>query len=118
MEETYFKLLPLLADLGLVYAHIVDHAAMGAPVVPTPFEQALRKAWPRTFFIGGSFDQASGQQAVNDGLVDWVGLGRALLANPDLVARFEKGQALNAPDMGTFFTPGAKGYTDYALAAA
>ena len=116
LEETYFKLLPVLADAGLVYLHIVDHAAMGAPVVPTLFKQALRKVWPRTFFIGGSFDQASGQQAVNDGLVDLVGLGRAFLANPDLVARFEKGQALNVPDMGTFFTPGAKGYTDYPLA--
>jgi N-ethylmaleimide reductase len=118
VEETYLKLLPLLADAGLVYVHIVDHAAMGAPVVPTPFKQALRKAWPRTFFIGGSLDLALGQQAVNEGLSDLVGIGRAFLANPDLVGRFQKGQALNAPDMGTFFTPGAKGYTDYALAAA
>lgn len=118
VEETYLKLLPLLADAGLVYVHIVDHAAMGAPVVPTPFKQALRKAWPRTFFIGGSFDQASGQQAVNEGLVDLIGLGRAFLANPDLVQRFKQGLPLNAPDMGSFFTPGAKGYTDYPLAAA
>ena len=118
VEETYLKLLPLLANAGLVYVHIVDHSAMGAPVVPTPFKQALRMAWPRTFFIGGSFDQASGQQAVDDGLVDLVGIGRAFLANPDLVQRLQKGQPLNPPDMGTFFTPGAKGYTDYALAAA
>jgi N-ethylmaleimide reductase len=118
LEETYFKLLPLLADAGLVYVHIVDHAAMGAPALPATFKQALRKAWPRTFFIGGSFDQASGQQAVNDGLVDLVGLGRAFLANPDLVQRLQTGKALNAPDMGSFFTPGAKGYTDYALATA
>ena len=117
-EETYFKLLPQLADAGLVYVHIADHAAMGAPVVPLTFKQALRKAWPRTFFIGGSLDQASGQQAVKDGLVDLIGLGRAFLANPDLVQRLQKGQPLNAPDMGTLFTPGAKGYTDYALAAA
>ena len=107
-----------MADAGLVYVHIVDHAAMGAPVVPTNFKQALRKIWPRTFFIGGSFDHASGQQAVNDGLVDLVGIGRAFLANPDLVQRLLKGQPLNAPDMGTLFTPGAKGYTDYAMAAA
>lgn len=118
LEETYFKLLSVLADAGLAYVHIVDHAAMGAPALPAAFKQALRKAWPRTFFIGGSFDQASGQQAVNDGLVDLVGMGRAFLANPDLVQRLKKGLALNAPDMGTFFTPGAKGYTDYALAAA
>jgi len=118
LEETYFKLLPLLAEAGLVYVHVADQAAMGAPVVPATFKQALRKAWPRTFFIGGSFDQASGQQALNAGLVDLVGLGRAFLANPDLVQRLQTGKALNAPDMGSFFTPGAKGYTDYALAAA
>ena len=118
LEETYFKLLPVLADLGLVYVHIVDHAAMGAPVIPAAFKQALRNAWPRTFFIGGSFDQASGQQAVDEGLVDLIGIGRAFLANPDLVQRFKNRVALNAPDMGTFFTPGAKGYTDYALAVA
>ncbi len=118
VEETYLKLMAQLADAGLVYVHIADHVAMGAPEVPATFKQALRKAWPRTFFIGGSFDLASGQQAVNDGLVDLVGIGRAFLANPDLVARYQKGQALNAPDMGTLFTPGAKGYTDYALAVA
>ena len=118
LEETYLKLLSILAGAGLAYVHVADHAAMGAPVVPIAFKQALRKAWPRTFFIGGSFDQASGQQAVNDGLVDLIGLGRAFLANPDLVQRMQKGQALAAADMGTFFTPGAKGYTDYALATA
>jgi N-ethylmaleimide reductase len=111
LEETYFKLLSLLADAGLAYVHVADHAAMGAPAVPAAFKQALRKAWPRTFFIGGSFDQASGQQALNDGLVDLVGLGRAFLANPDLPQRFEKGLALNAPDMGTF-------YTDYPVVTA
>jgi len=117
VEETYLKLLPLLAAAGLVYVHIADHSAMGAPAVPLAFKQALRKAWPRTFFIGGSFDQTSGQQAVNDGLTDLVGMGRAFLANPDLVARFKKGLPLNAPDADTFFTPGAKGYTDYPVAA-
>lgn len=118
LEDTYFKLLALLADAGLVYVHVADQVSMGAPALPLAFKQAMRKAWPRTFFIGGSFDQASGQQALNDGLVDLVGLGRAFLANPDLPQRFEKGLALNAPDMGTFFTPGAKGYTDYPVVTA
>ena len=39
--------------------------------------------------------------------------GVPFLANPDLVARWKSGAALNAPDFGTFYTPGAKGYTDY-----
>ncbi|MEY4140515.1 MAG: hypothetical protein RLZZ371_2697, partial [Pseudomonadota bacterium] len=76
-----------------------------------------RKAWPRTFIIGGSFDQASAQQAVADGLTDLVGMGRSFLANPDLVLRLKKGLPLNAPDFNTLFTPGEKGYTDYPLAA-
>ena len=118
LEDTYLTLLRLLAEAGLAYVHVADHVAMGAPALPAAFKQALRKAWPRTFFIGGSFDLASGQRAVDDGLVDLVGLGRAFLANPDLVERLKKGLALNAPDMASFFTPGTKGYTDYPLAAA
>lgn len=117
VEETYLKLLAGLADIGLVYVHIADHAAMGAPPVPAAFKQAMRKAWPRTFFIGGSFDQASGQQSVSDGLTDLVGMGRAFLANPDLVTRFKKGLPLNEADAGTFFMPGPKGYTDYPAVA-
>lgn len=115
LEESYLELLSRLATADLVYVHIADQSAMGAPPVPTAFKEAMRKAWPRTFFIGGSFDQASGEQAVRDGLTDLVGMGRAFLANPDLVARLEKGLPLNAPDSDTFFTPGAAGYTDYPI---
>lgn len=117
VDETYLSLLPKLAGIGLLYVHLVDHSSMGAPAVPLAFKQALRTAWPRTFFIGGSFDQASGQQALDAGLTDLVGIGRAFLANPDLVHRLKEGLALNAPDVATFFTPGAKGYTDYQRAS-
>jgi N-ethylmaleimide reductase len=116
VEETYLKLLPQLAATGLAYVHLVDHSAMGAPAIPVAFKQALRKAWPRTFFVGGSFDQESGLEAVRSGVTDLVGLGRAFLANPDLVDRYKKHLPLNAPDASTFFTPGAKGYTDYSVA--
>jgi len=116
VKETYLKLLAQLAEAGLVYVHLVDHAGLGAPVVPLAFKQALRKAWPRTFLIGGSFDLVSAQQAVADGLTDLVGMGRNFLANPDLVARLQKGLPLTPPDMNTFFTPGEKGYTDYPFA--
>ena len=118
VEETYPLLLEQLAQAGLVYVHLADHAAMGAPAVPRAFKQALRKAWPRTFMIGGSFDQASGQQALADHLTDLVGMGRNFISNPDLVERLHKGLPLTPPDFGTLFTPGEKGYTDYAVAAA
>ena len=47
------------------------------------------------------------------GKCDLVAVGRLFLANPDLVARWKSGAAVNAPDMSTFYTPGPKGYTDY-----
>jgi N-ethylmaleimide reductase len=117
VDETYLKLVTQLAGAGLVYVHVVDHGAMGAPV-PLSIKQALRKAWPRTFLIGGSFDLASGQQAVDQGLTDLIGVGRAFLANPDLVSRWQQGLPLNEADANSFFSPGEKGYTDYPFAAA
>jgi N-ethylmaleimide reductase len=47
-----------------------------------------------------------------------IAVGRPLLANPDLVERWKTGAPLNAPDMDTFYTPGAQGYTDYPMLAA
>jgi N-ethylmaleimide reductase len=52
-------------------------------------------------------------QALEAGHLDAVAYGTGFLANPDLPARFKAGAALNVPDASTFYTPGAKGYTDY-----
>jgi N-ethylmaleimide reductase len=58
-------------------------------------------------------------RAVADGKLDAVAFGVPFLANPDLPARIQAGAALNQADQATFYTPGAKGYTDYpSLAAA
>jgi N-ethylmaleimide reductase len=42
-----------------------------------------------------------------------VAFGTPFLANPDLPARVKAGAELNVPDAATFYSPGAKGYTDY-----
>jgi N-ethylmaleimide reductase len=105
-----------LADFGLAYVHVVDHSAMGAPPVPAAFKKALRKAWPRTFILAGGFDRASAEAVVAEGGADLVGVGRAFLANPDLMARWNHGWELNKPDFATFYSPGSKGYTDYPVA--
>ena len=117
LEETYLTLAAALAKAGLVYLHIADHEAMGNPAIPTAFRHALRAAWPRSYIVGGSFDLAKAQAAVDDGSADLIGMGRAFLANPDLVSRLQHAQALNAPDVATFYTPGPIGYTDYPAVA-
>ena len=50
---------------------------------------------------------------VDSGAVDLFSSGRGFLANPDLVERLRTGAPLNEPDQSTFYSGGAKGYTDY-----
>ncbi|MBE0620822.1 MAG: alkene reductase, partial [Burkholderiales bacterium] len=65
------------------------------------------------FILAGGFDRDSAESALAAKSADLIAFGRPFLANPDLVERMRAGAALNAPDMATFYTPDAKGYTDY-----
>ena len=56
---------------------------------------------------------AQANQVIRDGEADAVAFGQLFIANADLPMRFARNAPLNAPDFGTFFTPGPHGYTDY-----
>jgi len=102
-----------LSKLGLLYIHLVDHSSMGAPPVPADFKLAFRAGFDGLFILSGGFDHASAEQALLEKRGDLIAFGRPFLANPDLVARMRVDAPLNSPDTATFYTPGAKGYTDY-----
>ena len=76
-------------------------------------KQGLRKAFTGTYILSGGYDTARAQADLAAGDGDLVAFARAFLANPDLVERMRADAPLNPPDMTTFYTPGAKGYTDY-----
>jgi N-ethylmaleimide reductase len=118
LQAQYLALAHSLSALGLLYLHLVDHASMGAPPVPADFKLKLRAGFDGLFILSGGFDHASAEQALRDQRGDLVAFGRPFLANPDLVARLRSGAPLNVPDESTFYTPGAKGYTDYPALAA
>ncbi len=113
VEPQYEKLTRELSTLKLAYVHLLDHSATGAPAVPAALKARLRALFSGPFILAGGFDRASADSALLEGSADLIGFGRAFLANPDLVARMQKNAPLNAPDMSTFYVPGAKGYTDY-----
>jgi len=118
VQAQYLALARSLSALGLLYLHLVDHSSMGAPPVPDDFKRALREGFDGLFILSGGFDRASAEQALLDQRGDLIAFGRPFLANPDLVARMRRDAPLNAPDMATFYVPGAKGYTDYPALAA
>jgi N-ethylmaleimide reductase len=113
VDEQYVLLVKKLSALGLMYVHVLDHSAMGAPPVPAKLKTDLKAAFDGPFILAGGLDKASAQQALSEGRADLAAMGKAFLANPDLVERMRKDGPLNAPKPDTFYTPGAKGYTDY-----
>lgn len=113
MEADYSYLAGKLNALGLTYVHMVDHSAQGAPVVPDSIKATFRKTFKQTLILSGGYDVKRAEADLAAGRADLIAFGKSILANPDLVGRWKAGASLNAPDMATFYTPGAKGYTDY-----
>ncbi len=113
VEPQYLALTQELSALGLLYIHLLDHSAMGTPPVPAEFKTQLRQAFKGLFILAGGFERASAESALLEGRADLIAFGRPFIANPDLVERLRVEGPLNALDMASFYTPDAKGYTDY-----
>jgi len=112
--EQFTALARALGELGLAYLHVVDHSPMGSPEVPAELKSALQDAFGGTFILSGGYTDVDRAEAdLRAGRGDLVAFGRPYLANPDLVARLERGAQLNEPRYDLFYTPGAEGYTDY-----
>ena len=113
MAADYAYLAQQLNARGLVYLHSVDHSSMGAPEVPAAIKETFRKEFKGCLILSGGYDAERAESDLAAGKCDLIAVGRPFLANPDLVTRWKTGAATNAPDFATFYTPGAKGYTDY-----
>jgi N-ethylmaleimide reductase len=113
MEADYTYLAKELSKLGILYVHLVDHSAIGAPAVPQSIKDIFRKEFKGTLILSGGYDAARAEADIAAHEADLIAVGRPFLANPDLIHRWKTGAPVNAPDPNTFYTPGPKGYTDY-----
>jgi N-ethylmaleimide reductase len=113
--HTFGYLLEQLSPLNLAFAHITrvtaQDIAHGATQGVGPRE--LRSHYRGRVIANGGFTLETGNQALSEGWADAVAFGVPFLANPDLPKRLQTGAPLNEADASTFYTPGAKGYTDY-----
>ncbi|MBP6837494.1 MAG: alkene reductase [Kofleriaceae bacterium] len=109
-DELYVHLAGALGGLGLLYLHVVDHAAMGAPALPPTIKPAIRRAFPGTLILCGGYDRARAEHDLSEGHADLIAFGRPFLANPTLVDKLRTGAPLAEADMSKNFTPGPDGY--------
>ncbi|GAC1625045.1 MAG: alkene reductase [Nevskia sp.] len=73
----------------------------------------VRETFKGTLMLNGGFDLAGGEAAIASGLADAIVYGKLFIANPDLVERHRSDAELNALEVETLYSGGAKGYTSY-----
>jgi N-ethylmaleimide reductase len=112
--ETFTYAARALNTFGLAYLHVLEGLPGHWSAVPGPrVSPQLRDAFKGPFIVNAGYDAPKGAAAIAHGEADLVAYGTPFLANPDLVERFKTGAPLNAPQVDTFYSGGAKGYTDY-----
>ena len=112
---TFDYIVGRLNDYGLAYVHLCEPFTdvSAIPFAEPHVAQRYRPRYHGTLIINGGFDQAKGNQVLADGHADLVSYATHYIANPDLVARFEKNAALAEADKATYYASGPHGYTDY-----
>lgn len=113
VETSYPYFAGRLREAGLVYVHVVDHSALGAPPVTDTVKAAIRAHFAGTTILAGGYDLARAEADLQAKKGELVAFGRPYLSNPDYVARAKAGRPIAAPDFATFYSPGPKGYTDW-----
>lgn len=107
--ETYNYLTGELAKLNIAYIHLSAN-----PKIPESLYQNIRQNFSNTIILCNGMNPETAEEALQAGFADIVAFGRPFISNPDLVQKIDKGlEVPPSTDYDTFYTPGAKGYTDY-----
>jgi len=108
---TYGSLLDQLRPLGLAYLSVLHREPAGELV------QELRRRFDGPLIANSGFGSVTTREEavrlIDSAHADAVAVGRAVIANPDLVERWAGEHPENEPKAHLFYAPGAEGYTDY-----
>ncbi|MFT2816752.1 alkene reductase [Leifsonia sp. A12D58] len=110
-KATYDAVVDGIAPLGLAYLSVLHSDPAGDLV------QDLRTRFGGGFIANSGFSRittrAEAIALVEASHADAVAVGRLVIANPDLVERWQGSLLENEPNQSTFYGSGAEGYTDY-----
>lgn len=108
---TYGHLMDLLRPLGLAYLSVLHKEPAGDLV------QELRRRFGGKLMANSGFSSPTTREEavrlIEAAHADTVAVGRAVIANPDLVERWRGEHPENEQRPELFYGPGAEGYTDY-----
>jgi N-ethylmaleimide reductase len=111
VKATYDAVVDGIAPLGLAYLSILHSNPTGELV------QDLRTRFGGPLVINSGFGRVTSRDEavalIEQSHADAVAVGRAAIANPDLVERWQGEHPENEPNPATFYAEGAEGYTDY-----
>lgn len=112
---TFDYIVENLNQYNLAYVHLSEpfNDVSDVPYAEPNIAAHYRPLYHGTLMINAGFNQKRGNQIIADGLADLVAFGKLFISNPDLVERFAENAEIARWDEDTFYTPGAKGYTDY-----
>jgi 2,4-dienoyl-CoA reductase-like NADH-dependent reductase (Old Yellow Enzyme family) len=111
VRATYGALLDRLRPLGLAYLSVLHREPAGDLV------QELRRRSGVPLMVNSGFGSVTTREEavalIDAAHADVVAVGRALIANPDLVERWAGQHPENEIRSHLFYSSGAEGYTDY-----
>lgn len=111
---TFDYIIKRLNDYPLAYLHLLEPFDQSdKPFAVNQIARHYRPLWNGTLIICNFFDREKGNKIIAESVADLVAFGKPFISNPDLPERFMQQAQLAEPVPETFYTPGAKGYTDY-----
>lgn len=111
-----------MSTYNLAYLHLIEGCGSEIGLADEIHADALdnarifRPEYEGNLISAAAYTPETGHQAIEARYADAIAFGRLFIANPDLVARIEKGLTLNAYDRSTFYGGDEHGYTDYPIA--
>jgi N-ethylmaleimide reductase len=100
-----------LSQRGIAFLHLMRADFFG--IQKADVISAARASFKGALIGNMGYTPEEASQAVTDGILAGVAFGHHYISNPDLVERIQAGHPLVEPNAGTFYSGGARGYTDY-----
>jgi N-ethylmaleimide reductase len=102
-----------LSERGIGYLHLMRSDFFGVQKSDTDIVAVAREAFNGVLITNMGYTHEEADAAISAGKLDAVAFGHQYVSNPDLAERLRHGKELSPPDVATFYTHDAHGYTDY-----